>query len=437
MRLPIVAIIGRPNVGKSSLFNRFLRKKIAIVDDRPGITRDRNYAVCEWQGRRFYLIDTGGMLPGTKVDMEKMILSQAETAVEQADLILLVVDAQTGIDKTDSRIAAGLLKSGRKTLLLANKCDSPLQESEIFQFLKLGLGEPMPISATGGRGIGDTLDRIVSLLPEELDSEIADEPIRLAIIGRPNVGKSSFVNRLLGEERAIVSPQPGTTRDAVDTPFEFEGRKYVLTDTAGLRRKSKVTDDLEYYTTLRTLRALESSHIAVLLLDASQGLLAQDIQILEDAVEASRGIILVVNKWDLVEKDSKTADRITLSIKKTIATRAYIPVVFISSLSGQRITKVLSLADKAFANWGRQVATSDFNKALEELVAKQPPAAAKGKYIKFYYGLQVGVRPPSFQLFCNYPELLMKSYLRYIENQLRARIDFEGTPLRISLRKRK
>lgn len=436
MNLPIVAIIGRPNVGKSSLFNRFLRKKIAIVDDRPGITRDRNYAACEWQGRTFYLVDTGGMLPGAKLEMERLILSQAEIAIEQADLILLVVDAQTGVDSVDARIADSLHRSGRKVLLLANKADNTLQESERYQFLKLGLGEPLPISATGGRGIGEALDEIVALLPSQSLPEADDEPLRLAVIGRPNVGKSSFVNRLLGAERAIVSPQPGTTRDAVDTPFEFSGRKYILTDTAGLRKRARVSDNLEYYTTLRTLRAIENSHVALLLLDASQGFLAQDIQILTDAVEAQRAMVLVVNKWDLVDKDSKTADQITLSIKSAIATLAYVPVVFISSLSGLRITRVLESADSVFENWNRQIATAEFNKILEEIIQKQPPAAVHGKYIKIFYGLQVGVRPPTFQLFCNHPELLKKSYLRFIENQIRQRFDFEGTPLKFALRRR-
>ncbi|MCX6826327.1 MAG: ribosome biogenesis GTPase Der, partial [candidate division Zixibacteria bacterium] len=344
MSYPLVAIIGRPNVGKSSLFNRFLHKRLAIVDDKPGITRDRNYSLCEWAGREFFLIDTGGMLPGSKTGIEKMVLEQAEIAIEQADLVILVVDCMTGPDSTDRKIAATLMKADKKVVLMANKADNQHYENERYQFEKLGLGEPLPVSATAGLGIGEALDCILGLLPEEkkpADTETRD--IRIAVIGRPNVGKSSFINRLIGEERVIVSAIPGTTRDAVDTPFELNGKKYTLIDTAGLKHRPKVMEDIDFYITLRTLRAIENCHIAVVLVDASAGLVVQDLKIIEDALEANRGIVLAVNKWDLIEKDEKTASYFTAQIKAYAQTLAFIPIIYISSLSGQRVTKTISL----------------------------------------------------------------------------------------------
>lgn len=436
MSLPLVAIIGRPNVGKSSLFNRFIRRRLAIVDDVPGVTRDRNYALCDWTDRRFYLVDTGGMMPDTRHQMESLVLEQAEEAIRQADLVVLVVDSQTGIDNADQRIAELLLKSDCTTLVLANKADSDMLENERFEYLRLGLGEPLPISATLGRGVGEALDRIVAMLPEAEPDEDETDAIRIAVIGKPNVGKSSFINRLIGEERVIVSPIPGTTRDAVDTPFEYNGRTYILIDTAGLRRKAKVKEDVEFYTTLRTLRAIENCHIALVLVDASQGLTVQDLKVVEDAVAARRGIVMAVNKWDLVEKDDKTADIFTSQIKQFARSLHYIPLIYISALTGKRVVKTLSLIDEAYANWSRRIPTAELNAFLEEATAKQPPAAVKGKHIKLYYATQADTRPPTFLFFCNYPELLQKSYLRYLENRLRERYGFEGVALRIKTRKR-
>jgi len=436
MNLPLVAIIGRPNVGKSSLFNRFIRRRLAIVDDVPGITRDRNYALCEWIGRQFYLVDTGGMMPDTRHQMETLVLEQAEEAIRQADVVVLVVDAQTGIDNADQRIAELLLRAGSKTIVLANKADNELLENERFEYLRLGLGEPLAVSATVGRGVGEVLDRIVEMLPKaEADTDDIDA-VRIAVIGKPNVGKSSYINRLIGEERVIVSPIPGTTRDAVDTPFEYNGRSYILIDTAGLRRKAKVKEDVEFYTTLRTLRAIENCHIVLVLVDASQGLTVQDLKVVEDAVAARRGIVMAVNKWDLVEKDDKTADIFTSQIKEYARSLHYIPLIYISALTGKRVIKTLSLIDEAYTNWCRRIPTAELNSFLEEITAKQPPAAAKGKYIKLYYVTQADTKPPTFLFFCNYPELLQKSYLRYIENRLRERYGFEGVSLRIKIRKR-
>jgi GTP-binding protein len=434
LSIPLVALIGRPNVGKSSLFNRFLRKRLAIVDETPGITRDRNYSLCDWAGRMFYLVDTGGMIPESKGAISRLVLEQSETAIEQADLIVFIVDGKTGPDIIDERIGVSLQKSGKPVLLLANKIDRNSEETERFRFMRLGLGEPLPVSATVGRGIGEALDDIVDKLPTEAEPGTESDAVRIAVVGRPNVGKSLFINRLIGEERSIVSPTPGTTRDAVDTPFAFNGREYVLIDTAGLRRKSRVREDVEYYTTLRTLRAIENCHVAMVLVDASQGMLAQDLKIIEDAIEARRAIVLAVNKWDLVEKNDKTADVFTSQIHEFARTMSFIPVIYISALSGQRVTKALSLVDTVFENWQRTIQTSELNRFLQEIVGKQPPAAVRGKYIKLLYATQTGTRPPTFTIFANYPKLLQKSYLRYIENQFRSQYEFEGVPLRIKFR---
>ncbi len=437
MSIPLVALIGRPNVGKSSLFNRFLKKKLAIVDDTPGITRDRNYSLCEWAGHEFYLVDTGGMIPESKGGIEKMVLAQAEIAIAESDLVVFIVDNQTGPDNTERKIARQLLKSGKNTIVLANKIDDNIYEHERFQFSRLGLGEPLAVSATVGLGIGEALDKIVEQLPPAKSIEQESDTIRIAVIGRPNVGKSSFINRLIGADRVIVSPVPGTTRDAVDTPFEFEGRKYTLVDTAGLRRKARVKDAIEYFTTLRTVRAIENCDIALVLVDASEGLIVQDLKVIEDAANVRRGIVLAVNKWDLVEKDTHTADIFTSQIKEYARTLAYIPNIYISCLSGQRVVKVIPLIDSVYENWERKIATSELNNFLEDIVTRRHPAAVRGKYVKLYYVTQSGIKPPTFLFFCNYPQLLQKSYIRYIENQLRKKYDFDGVPIRIRFKKRK
>jgi len=436
LSIPLVALIGRPNVGKSSLFNRFLRKRLAIVDPTPGVTRDRNYSLCDWNGREFYLIDTGGMIPNTKGAINRMVLEQSEIAIDQADLIVFIVDTKVGIDEVDERIARRLQKCGTEVLLVANKADNDLEETETFQFMRLGLGEPLALSATVGRNVGEVLDLIVEKLPEAPTAEEDTETIRIAVIGKPNVGKSLFINRLIGQERAIVSPIPGTTRDAVDTPFELDGKKYMLIDTAGLRRKAKVKEDIEYFTTLRTLRAIENCHVAVVLIDATQGLTVQDLKVIEDAIEARRAIVMAVNKWDLVEKDERTADRFTVQIKEFAKTISYLPIIYISALSGQRVIKTISLVDQVYENWQRTIPTPELNDFLIEITQKQPPAAIQGKHMKLFYMTQAGVKPPTFMFFCNYPNLLQKSYLRYIENQIRARYDFEGIPIRLKYKKR-
>jgi GTP-binding protein len=436
LNLPLVALIGRPNVGKSSLFNRFLQKKLAIVDARPGVTRDRNYAQCEWAGRRFYLIDTGGMVPGAKDAISRMVLDQAEIAIEQADLIVFIVDCQADPDFLDDKIAARLLKTRTKTLLLANKADNDDLELERFKYLSMGLGEPLPISATAGRGTGEALDAIIDLLPAAAGAADESKAIRIAVIGKPNVGKSLFINKLIGQERVIVSPVPGTTRDAVDTPLEFEGRRYILIDTAGLRKKAKVKEDIEYYTTLRSLRAVESCHIALVLIDAAEGVTFQDLKIIEDAVGAGRGIVMAVNKWDLIEKDTKSVDLFTAQVRNLAGTLAFIPLIFVSSLTGLRVAKTISLIDKVHENWTRKIATAELNRFVQEITRKQSPASVRGKYINLYYVTQTDIMPPTFLFFSNYPQLIQKNYLRYIENQLRQTYDFAGSPLKIKFRKK-
>ncbi len=436
MSIPLVAIIGRPNVGKSSLFNRFISRKLAIVDDQPGVTRDRNYAIGEWNGREFYLIDTGGMIPESRSGINRLVLEQAETAIDQADLVVFVVDNKVGPDNVDLQIARNLLKSKRKIVFLANKTDNDVEVSDIYQFMSMGLNEPLPVSAANGFGVGDVLDAIVKGLPESEDFSSESDAIRIAVIGRPNAGKSQFINKLIGEERVIVSEIPGTTRDSVDTPFEFDGQKYILIDTAGLRKKAKVKEDIEYYTNLRTLRAIDNCDIALIIIDATRGLEGQDMKIIEDAVDARRGVVMAINKWDLIEKDGKTADDMERKINEQLKQFAFIPITFISALTGKRVSKTLNHIDTVFKNWQLKIPTPQLNDFLEDIYDKKHPAATQGKWVKFYYVTQAAIKPPTFIFFCNYPKLLQKSYLRYIENRFREEYELEGVPLRIKVKKK-
>ncbi len=437
MSLPIVAIVGRPNVGKSSLFNRLLRKKLAVVDPTPGVTRDRNYAVCDWNGRPFRLIDTGGMVPDTKDEMERLIMDQSEFAIHEADLVILVVDTRTGIDTTDQRIARTLSKAGKPHLLVANKADNESLDLNVYEFMKLGLGEPFPVSASLGLGVGELLDELVTRLPEEEVGPSEEEgAIKVAVVGRPNVGKSSFINKLTGEDRLIVSPIAGTTRDSVNTLLEVDGKKYVLIDTAGLRRRYKVQENIEFYTTLRTARAIDECDIAVVLMDATDGLTAGDMRVLGDVIEARRGVILAVNKWDLIEKDDKTADTYTAQLRELLGPMAFVPIMFISAKTGQRVSKVLSSIDTVHERFHSRIATSELNTFLQEVYGRRKPPAKQGKFIQFKYMTQSETSPPTFVFFVNQPELIDKGYIAYLSNQLRSKYGFEGVPIRLKFRRK-
>jgi len=436
MSLPIVAIVGRTNVGKSSLFNRFLCRRLAVVDPEPGVTRDRNYAVCDWNGREFRLVDTGGMTPGTRDVMEKAITDQADFALHEADLVLFVVDVQVGPDDHDERLARILHKSGKPCILVANKADDDFLENEVFSLARLGLGKPWPVSATVGRGIGDLLDAVVGLLPAPGEDVTPEGAIRVALVGRPNVGKSSFINRLLGEERLLVSAVAGTTRDAVDTPFELDGQAYVLIDTAGLRRHYKVQENIEFYTNLRAERAIEDCHVAVVLVDAADGYTSQDQRILAQVLESRRPAVMAVNKWDLVEKDTHTADRFSEAIKESMAKFAFVPLIYVSALSGQRLGKVLELVKRVHAEHNKRISTPDLNELLKKAFGRRKPPAKQGKFIQLKYITQTEVAPPTFVIFANHPQLVDKGYLSYLSNQLRAEFGFEGSPIRLKCRRK-
>ena len=437
MSRPTVAIIGRPNVGKSSLFNRFLQRQLAVVAKEPGVTRDRNYSLCDWNGVEFQLIDTGGMVPGGGDLMDRLIFEQAEFAIREADLVLFVVDTHTGADRVDEEIARRLYRAEANTILVANKADNDVQEAETFEFLRLGLGEPVPVSATVGRGIGELLDLLVGRLPEPVEDDTSEtDTIRVAVVGRPNVGKSSLINKLIGQDRAIVTPRAGTTRDAVDTPFEFKGRKYVLVDTAGLRRRFKVHENIEYYTTLRTSRAIASCNVAVLLIDAVDGVTSQDQRILEDVVGSRKAAILVVNKWDLIEKETGTTERYARAVNDALAHYSFLPIVFSSALSGLRVPKIIDSVETVFTESQKRIATSELNTFLEGAVVRKHPPARKGKHIKLNYITQTGVAPPTFVIFANHPKLIDRSYISYLENRLREAFGFKGVPFRIKFRRK-
>jgi GTP-binding protein len=423
-------------VGKSSLFNRFLRKRVAVVDPEPGVTRDRNYAVCDWNGREFRLVDTGGMEPGTRDVMEKAILDQSDFAIHEADLVLFVVDVQVGPDQIDERLARILHQSGKSCVLVANKADDDTLENETYRLASLGLGEPWPVSATVGRGIGDLLDEMVARLPAPAEDASPAGAIRVALVGRPNVGKSSFINRLLGEERLIVSPVAGTTRDAVDTPFELDGQAYVLIDTAGLRRHYKVQENIEFYTNLRAERAIEECHVAIVLVDAADGYTSQDQRILAQVLEARRAAILAINKWDLIEKDTHTADRFSVAIRESLAKFDFVPLIYLSALSGQRVTKALEMVKKVHAEHNKRISTPDLNDFLQKAFGRRKPPAKQGKFIQLKYITQTEVAPPTFVIFANHPQLVDKGYLSYLANQLRAEFGFEGSPIRLKCRRK-
>jgi GTP-binding protein len=437
MAKPIVAIVGRPNVGKSTLFNRIVRGRVAIVEDQPGVTRDRLYFDAEWQGNEFTLIDTGGLDFNDTDQFTAHIRKQAEIAIEQADVILFVVDAREGLHPTDYEVASILRRTKQPVILVANKVEN-FDASVIpyYDFYELGLGEPIPVSSIEGRNTGDLLDKVVELLPQIEEEEYPPDTIKVAIIGRPNVGKSTLFNSIIGEERVIVSNVPGTTRDAIDTYLERDGKHYVLIDTAGLRRKGKIDDPTERYSVIRSLRAVERSDVVLMLVDATEGVTDQDKRIVGYAEEKGRAIVLVVNKWDLIEKDDKTMNRFSEDIRDELGFIQYAPIVYISALTKRRVHRILELVDYVSEQHNLRISTSNVNKLVREAVLHNQPPSDKGKRLKILYAMQNAVQPPTFILFVNNPELMHFSYLRYIENSFRNAYGFEGTPIRFILRKR-
>lgn len=435
--IPTVAILGRPNVGKSTLFNRFLGRREAIVEDMPGVTRDRNFALAEWGGRRFYLVDTGGLEFESDEPMARAIRKQVLAAVEESDVVALVVDGKTGPHPLDARVAELLRRSGRPVVLIVNKMDRLPDDVSYLDFWSLGLGEPHPVSALTGRGSGDVLDAIVRELPPAAAEAEEEDALHVAVIGRPNVGKSSFINRLLGEERLVVSDEAGTTRDAIDTPFRYHGRTLIFVDTAGLRRHARIEPGLEYYTSLRTQRAIDRADVCLLLLDATQPVSAQDLKIAEKAWSAGSGLIIVVNKWDLVEKDERTAREYERALRARAPALRWVPVLFASALTGQRIRRALDLVLEVAEARARRIPTSEVNEVVKALADRQPPPHHRGVPVKFLYATQADKAPPTFVIFTNYPKAIPAAYARYLHNGFRARWGFIGSPIRIRFRGRR
>jgi len=434
---PIVAIVGRPNVGKSSLFNRLTESRMAIVEDTPGVTRDRLYGDCEWLNREFLVVDTGGIEVGKEDIIHRQIRRQAEIAIEEADLIIFMVDGKEGLTASDEEIAEILRRSNKPVLLVVNKIDNVNQKDNIYEFYQLGLGEPMWISANHGINIGDLLDRILEKLGEPEVEEYDEDIIKIAFIGRPNVGKSSLVNALLGEERVIVTNIPGTTRDAIDTRFKKGEKEYVLIDTAGMRKKSKIElSSIERYSVLRSLRAIDRSDVCLLILDAVEGVTEQDKKIAGYAHEAGKAIAIIVNKWDLVEKDSGTADKFKKLIKEELSFMDYADVIFVSALTKKRVNRIIDLVDQSYQAYTKRISTSMINEVVTEAISLHQPPSVRGVRLKVYYVTQTGIKPPTFTIFVNKPEIMHFSFLRYLENELRNAFDFTGTPLKFNIRKK-
>jgi GTP-binding protein len=430
---PVVALIGRPNVGKSELFNRIIGAHTAIVSEEAGTTRDRHYAITEWNGRAFWLVDTGGITDDRDLPIDVEIRKQVQQAIAEADLLLLVVDAKTGLHPMDSRVVEILRDAQRPWLLVANKADDP-RATDFYEFYALGAGDPIPVSAINGKNSGDLLDVLVAHIPAAPPEE--HEALHVAVVGRPNVGKSSLVNRLLGEDRLVVSEVAGTTRDAIDTPMRYHGRTLMFIDTAGLRRQSRVEDGVEFYSSLRARRAIDRADICILVIDAVEGLHNQDLKIATLAWEAGRGLIIVVNKWDLKEKDDKSAAHFEKECREKAPYLRYVPFLFTSALTGQRVTKLLELLLTVEAERTKRISTSQVNTRLEELLARRQPPQAAGREIRLLYATQVEVAPPTIAVFGNHPELLEEHYVRYLHNGFREAWGFTGNPLRILLKRR-
>ncbi|MSR23065.1 MAG: ribosome biogenesis GTPase Der [Gemmatimonadetes bacterium] len=432
-QLPVVAVVGRPNVGKSTFFNRVLGRRDAIVDEHPGVTRDRHFALADWAGRSFFIVDTGGVIEGSDEPLDRLIRSQALAAVEEADVIVFLVDGRDGVHPQDERIADILRGTGRPLLLVVNKLDNLPADAARHDFWRLGLGDPLPVSAISGKGSGDILDRILAALPERTEAP-PPEDLRIAVVGKPNVGKSSFVNRLFGEERVIVSPVPGTTRDPVDSTFVYEGKRLTFIDTAGLRRHSQINESIEYYSSLRAHRVIREADVCLVLVDATEGVTHQDMKIMEAAWEAGCGLVMGVNKWDLVEKDHKTAPDFEKAFQARAPFLAEVPIFFLSALTGLRVRKALDLLLAVAEQRRRRIPTHEVNETLEELTRHQPAPHSRGRPVRLRYGSQVDTEPPTFVVFSNLPEEIPQNYVRYLQNGFRAAWGFAGVPLRIRIR---
>lgn len=431
----LVAIVGRPNVGKSTLFNRIIEERHAIVEGEPGVTRDRLYARADWGGKHFDIVDTGGIVPQSEDVFEKAIREQAMLAIEEADVIIFAVDGRDGITPIDETIGGMLRSSKKPVVLVVNKCDNAMADMNSAEFYSLGLGDPYPISALNGRSTGDFLDAVIEHLDQGNDQE--DTRLKIAVVGRPNVGKSSLTNALLGKDRMVVTPVAGTTRDAIDSVLTYYGEQIVLIDTAGLRRRSQIKESVELYSTMRTSRAIDRCDVAVVVIDAVQGLEAQDKRIINEVEQARKGIIIALNKWDLIEKDTKTADLFMQKIREELRTLDYVPIVTISAVTKQRITKVIEIAKLIQQRRGVRIPTHELNEELIAMLERTPPPSVKGRDLRINYVTQVGTEPPLFAFFLNFPELLPEAYKRFIERQLRNIHDFEGVPISFLFRKKR
>ena len=437
MSKPIVALIGKPNVGKSTFFNYLVGSRISIVEDTPGVTRDRIYAETNWRGRDFTLIDTGGIEPNTDDIILSQMREQADLAINMADVIIFLTDVKQGVTAADREISIMLKKSKKPIVLVCNKVDNfEKDKNEVYEFYNLGIGEPHPLSATNGLGIGDILDAIYEKFPKIDEGEDDDNKIKVALIGKPNVGKSSLLNKILGENRSIVSDIAGTTRDAIDSEFENENGKYVFIDTAGVRKKSKIKENIEKYSIMRTLLAIERSDVCLMMIDAVDGVTDQDAKIAGEAHEAGKGVIIVVNKWDAVEKETGTLEKYKKEVYQKLKYLSYAPIVFISALTGQRVNKLFDMINEVAEKNAFRISTSVLNQVINEAIAIVQPPSDKGKRLKIYYGTQVGSKPPTFVIFVNDKKLFHFSYERYLVNQIRKEFDLTGTPIRIIAREK-
>lgn len=437
MTNPIVAIVGRPNVGKSTLFNQLVGERISIVDDQPGVTRDRIYADTEWLNRKITLVDTGGIDVDSQDQLVLQMRQQANVAIDTSEVVIFLVDGKEGVTPADQEVANLLRKANKPIVLAVNKIDAPHEEDMLYEFYNLGIGDPISISASNKRGLGDLLDAVIEHLPEQKVQDEDEDVIKIAVLGKPNVGKSSIVNKLLGEERVIVSNIPGTTRDAIDTPFVANGQKYIIIDTAGIRRKSKISEELERYSVVRALAAIRRCDVALLVIDATEEVTEQDKRIAGLIHEEGKGCIIIMNKWDLIEKDTNTMNEFRKRLANDLAFMQYAPSLFTSARTGQRLNNIIEMVNQVYAQCTFRISTGVLNECIADAVAFTEPPTDKGKRLKIYYGTQVAIKPPTFVLFVNDPDLMHYSYLRYLENQFRKNFGLEGTPIRFILRERK